>query len=356
MKVINVGLTESLLQFKLFKVDQINLIIKSISKMDAEMLSLVLNNDITYQDAHKEVFVEKLNEAFNKFKKENDTSLTPYPGVCMSKECTNIGCKGYSFVGNISGATLDLILEEKNGEVYDIYLCHGMASDHQPSEYDKQINIYVSTDEKADFIPSSEYLYKGQLADKAVEDMYSYKNICFSKNDISYLVEKYESLHKSTFDPFLGLTRFDKFEQAFDALKEVSKFICYQDKAATALSRYLSQDMSVDNNLVNWLLEFEDFGLFIQPLIYYMDQAVLASNEYGDIIFNNRTGFKINRMEFDSEIKFCILFSDKYWDFIDKYKCQDKIDKIESDIENYLEPRKLKDYIDLSQFGNLSYY
>jgi hypothetical protein len=319
--------------------------------MDAEMLSDILDNDIVYQDTHKEVFVEKLNEAFNKFKKEKDTSLTPYPGVCMSKECTNIGCKGYSFVGNISGSTLDLIIEEKNGEVCDIYHCHGMVTDHQPGEYDKQINIYVSTDEKADFVPSSEYLYKGQLADKAVEDMYSYSNTCFSKSEIVYLVKKYEPLYKSTFDPFLGLARFDKFEQAFDALKEVSKFIGYQDNAATAISRYLPQDMNVDIILVNWLLEFEDFGLFIGPLIYYMDQAVLASNEYGDIIFNNRTGFKINRMEFESEIRFCLLFSEKYWDFIDKYKSQDKIEKIESDIENYLEPRKLKDYIDLSKFG-----
>ena len=326
-------------------------IIKFISEMDSDMLSEVLSNDITYQEAHKEVFVEKLNGAFNKFKKENDTNLIPFPGVCASKECTNNGCKGYSFVGNISGATLDLIFEEKNGEVHDIYHCHGMITDHFPGEYDKQINIYVSRDEKADFVPTTEYLFKGQLADKAVEDICSYENVCFNKSDIVYLVEKYKDLYKSTFDPFLGLTRFDKFENAFDALNDLYKFIGYEDKAESALISYSSKDMNFESNLVHWLIQFEDFGLFIGSLIYYMDQAVLASNEYGDIVFNNRTGFKINRIEFDNEIRFCLLFNEKYWDFIDKYKNQDKIDKIESDIENYLEPRKLKDYIDLSQFG-----
>ena len=45
------------------------------------------------------------------------------------------------------------------------------------------------------------------------------------------------------------------------------------------------------------------------------------------------------------------IFSEKYWNFIAKYKCRDKIDKIEADIENYLKTRKLKDYVDLSQFG-----
>lgn len=326
-------------------------IIKFISEMDSDMLSEVLSNDITYQEAHKEVFVEKLNGAFNKFKKENDTNLIPFPGVCASKECTNNGCKGYSFVGNISGATLNLIMVEKNGAVHDIYHCHVMVTDHLPSEYDKQINIYVSRDEKADFVPTTEYLFKGQLADKAVEDIYSYGNICFSKSDIVYLVEKYKDLYKSTFDPFLGLTRFDKFENAFDALNDLYKFLGYKDKAESALSSYLSKDMNIETNLVHWLIQFEEFGLYIESLIYYMDQEVLSSNEYGNIIFNNRTGFKINRMEFDNEIRFCLLFNEKYWDFIDKYKNQDKIEKIESDIENYLEPRKLKDYIDLSQFG-----
>lgn len=327
------------------------LIIQGISKMDTDLLLVVLDERFTYQEAHKEVFVGKLNNAFNKFKKENDTHLTPFPGVCMSKECTNYGCKGYSFVGNMSGATLDLIFEEKNGEVHDIYHCHGMVADRLPGEYDKQVNIYISRDEKADFVPTTEYLFKGQLADKAVEDIFSYENICFSKSDIVYLVDKYKDLYKSTFDPFLGLTRFDKFENAFDALNDLYKFIGYEDKAESALTSYSSKDMNIESNLVHWLIKAEDFGLFIGSLIYYMDQAVLASNEYGDIIFNNRTGFKINRMEFYNEIRFCLLFNEKYWDFIDKYKNQDKIEKIESDIENYLEPRKLKDYIDLSKFG-----
>jgi hypothetical protein len=277
--------------------------------------------------------------------------LTPFAGVCKSKECTNSGCKGYSFVGNVSGATLDLIIEEKNGEVHDIYHCHGMVTDRLPGEYDKQINIYVSRDEKADFVPTTEYLLKGQLADKAVEDICSYENVCFSKSDIVYLVEKYKDLYKSTFDPFLGLTRFDKFENAFDALNDLNKFLGYEDKAESALSSYASKNMNIESNLAHWLIQFEDFGLFFESLIYYMDQSVLVSNEYGPIIFNNRTGFKINRMEFDNEIRFCLLFNEKYWDFIDKYKNQDKIEKIESDIENYLEPKKLKDYIDLSQFG-----
>ncbi len=56
----------------------------------------------------------------------------------------------------------------------------------------------------------------------------------------------------------------------------------------------------------------------------------------------------MNRMEFNRILQFCILFSEKYWDFIDKYKSQDEFYKIESDIEKNFQPRRLKYYINLS--------
>lgn len=74
----------------------------------------------------KEVFLNKLKGAFETFKNEKDQKLNYYPGVCNSNECTNTGCKGYTFVGDTSGASLDLIFDEKNGEVNDIYYCNSI--------------------------------------------------------------------------------------------------------------------------------------------------------------------------------------------------------------------------------------
>ena len=79
-------------------------ILKYMSEMDIEMLSLILDDSKTYQDATKEVFLEKLKGAFESFKNEKDQKLNYYPGVCNSTECTNTGCKGYTFVGDTSGA------------------------------------------------------------------------------------------------------------------------------------------------------------------------------------------------------------------------------------------------------------
>ena len=90
-------------------------ILKYMSEMDIEMLSLILDENKTYQDATKDVFLNKLKGAFETFKNEKDQKLNYYPGVCNSSECTNTGCKGYTFVGDTSGASLDLIFDEKNG-------------------------------------------------------------------------------------------------------------------------------------------------------------------------------------------------------------------------------------------------
>ncbi|MGL6269330.1 MAG: hypothetical protein ACRC2O_15460, partial [Chitinophagaceae bacterium] len=82
-------------------------IIHYFEKMDIRMLDILLDDTKTYQNASKDIFLEKLALAFKKFKNINDTFLTSYKGICGSKVCPNKGCKGFSFVGNISGQHID---------------------------------------------------------------------------------------------------------------------------------------------------------------------------------------------------------------------------------------------------------
>ncbi len=327
----------------------INNIIKGISSMDSGILSEALSDDIIYQGALKDVFIEKLNEAFDRFKKENDTTLTPHPGFCMSKECDNKGCKGYSFVGNNSNMSIDLIIKEQNSSVQDILQCYDLKTDLGPIPYGKRVFISISTDEKAYFKPTTEYYYQGQLADKAIEEIDNYIDQCFTKEDIVYLVEKYETLYLDLFSPLYS--RFKKFENAFEAFREIRKFIGKEIEIREALDCYDEQAMISDKELLNWLLQFEDLGLDMNSFDYLMSNDVFEHNLSRTATFNNRTGFKIYKNEFSNEIKFSQLFSEKYWGFIDRHKCQNKIDQIDSDLANYLEPKKLKDYVDLTLFG-----
>lgn len=297
------------------------IIIKGISDMNSELLLDVLDDNLTYQEAHKEVFIQKLEEAFGRFRKVNDTFLIPEPGACMYDQCTNKGCKGYSFIGNNSGTCLDLIIEEKGDQITDIFYCRGMETKLESTMYTYKIRIHIGTDEEADFHPTTEYLYNVQKSDKAIEEIESQENLCFSKLDIIYLVEKYNSLYNAIFNPFRGYTRFEKFESAFEALKEISNYIGKEDKVKKALSIYNEETVLNDNELLRWLLKVEDLGLEMGSLIFYMDIDALNNQKTESINFNNKSGIKIYKQEFESEIKFCQLFNTQYSNFIDKHSC-----------------------------------
>ena len=77
-------------------------LVNAISELDSKALKLILEDNVSYQDTTKTIFIEKLNEVFQEFKKEDD-KLIAYQGKCNSNECSNNNKKGISFIGNKSG-------------------------------------------------------------------------------------------------------------------------------------------------------------------------------------------------------------------------------------------------------------
>ena len=94
-----------------------------LERMDSNMLNLILDKNLPYQDYEKKMFVKKLSYAFDEFLSRGNSYLNRFEGKCTSNICTNANCKGFSFVGNSSKDYMDLILEIKNNKVTDIYEC-----------------------------------------------------------------------------------------------------------------------------------------------------------------------------------------------------------------------------------------
>ncbi len=94
-----------------------------LERMDSNMLNLILDKNLPYQDYDKKLFVKKLSYAFDEFLSRGNTHLNRFEGSCSSNVCTNVNCQGFSFVGNSSQDYMDLILEIKNNKVTDIYEC-----------------------------------------------------------------------------------------------------------------------------------------------------------------------------------------------------------------------------------------
>ena len=312
-------------------------ILKYMSKMDIEMLSLILDDSKTYQEASKEVFIEKLKDAFDKFKKENDNNLIPYPGICGSEECDNMGCKGYSFVGNISGSSLDLIFDEKNDEVHDIYYCHGFCAEKPQTEEYNSIIIDIGKDEEANYVPSPNYLYQAQLADKATEEILSYSNSCISKETITYLATKYESLYYAVPGKFSGVVRFNKFSDCYWSIRNFNIFISFEEEINSAFDDFSGTDMSIDSNLLNWLLTYEYLAFEMLNILNF-DRLAEDSNY---LIANNIFNFYVSCGEFKKEIEFAELYQKEYSAILRKYELD-----VEDDVLIY------DDYIDIKRLLN----
>jgi hypothetical protein len=147
-----------------------------MARMDARILSEILEDSRTYQDTTKELFMERLTEALEKFRDwGKDTALEAIPGVCSNKKC-NIGCCGYAFEGNSSGFHLDLIVENSNGQILDIYHCSYFKADAAELDMDNSISIDIYPDEEVGFQPTEEYLIKLSHCNNACDEILKKEN------------------------------------------------------------------------------------------------------------------------------------------------------------------------------------
>lgn len=100
---------------------QLDAVVFFISKMDADMVSTLLDGAYTYQDYSKSSFIKKLDELFFKFSQSGDFHLLMERGECYGCSC---GSKGYSFIGNKSKSYIDFIfITNDENQVIDIYEC-----------------------------------------------------------------------------------------------------------------------------------------------------------------------------------------------------------------------------------------
>ena len=110
-------------------------------QLDIDMVNELLDSSRTYADLPKTRFVEKLSVAFNKFIYAGDEYLIMKSGFCSSLDCDNCGCPGYTFIGNVSGHYLDLVVTEEESKVMDIYDCTFFGVEGLTRDRDLRIEI-----------------------------------------------------------------------------------------------------------------------------------------------------------------------------------------------------------------------
>lgn len=78
------------------------------STMDVIGLTSFLKDDVLYDKLSKQDWIVLFENQFESFKSNNIHSLKPITGVCMG--CKR-GCSGYTFLDEVSGFYVDLVIE-----------------------------------------------------------------------------------------------------------------------------------------------------------------------------------------------------------------------------------------------------
>ncbi len=290
------------------------LIFQAFQTMDSSLLEMVLDEDKTYQDAEKQVFIQKIEEIFDRFKFEGDTALTMYAGVCGSQPevCENCGKKGKRFVGNHSKICLDLIFEEEDGEIQDIYCC-SLFDTHKKIATDFSLSIIIKRDEKADFKPSNETLTLMIRTRNAVEELTQHPHQIIGPSIYKPWLKKHNFLYK-----YLGYTAISyrtmiPFHELYKAFQTLDKVVAKEDVYLKALKEYRQLDTNWEMPCLRWLSNYEQL---------YFDISMRASHLVAAYKINRGDQldfFKIKELKIDiNSLNLCVDFMSTFVDLCNK--------------------------------------
>ena len=292
-------------------------IIESFQKMDWDMLAVLLDNNKTYQNATKEVFLEKLNVAFLELKQNGDTFLLSHKGFCNFDETPNKVCKGYSFVGNKSKKHIDLIFDELDNNINDIYHCSVFKTNDKTVETESLIWIDIMNDERADFKPSIDFLIKSQKCKLAYDELIQHQNIVIGKEVYLVWLEKFCHLKKSFDLQAFNYAGFDKFYWLYNRIDELKHYLQSDDFAKEALKEFQSIDKNNERKLLKWLVKYEKTSDALIMLLYLFEEIDFENLE--DNAYFKVDGLKIKTLDFKCLAKFRFLFDNHYWNMLEKH-------------------------------------
>ena len=293
-------------------------LINAISEMDCKAIELILEDNVSYQDTTKIIFLQKLKEVFADFQKE-DNKLIPYEGKCISDKCTNKNKKGIAFVGNKSGRYINFIIEQNEDRtVKDIYTCSVFCTNENViNENKRKLDITVYNDEKVTFTPSSSYNYLKNKSITALNEIKQLNNCEISKEEIITWIKSYEELYNS----MNWINNFYKHHYSFYWLyyhiNEIYKFLMIENEAKIAIDefKYINLDNEID--LLKWLVKYEH--LYYELILLCANIVTEESLQTGNCVLHkdHTVYFKTNILQNCIDLQ--ELLEKHYYEKLNKY-------------------------------------
>ncbi len=312
--------------------------------MDIQKLNQLLDNQRSYMKVSKSLFLESLKREFDSVKKNEIHNFDRIVnGVCNS---CNKGGKAYKFITN-DNHTLDLFIEEKNGNVTDIYLCNDLKTQEKIAP-DYNLYFFFYEDQETDFKPSVNFLIKKQKIDEATAHFLSFQGKTISIQDLIYWKTKFqEATEEFESAGIFDLERY-KLTQDFSELCIIVNDVIKNEEqinmAKQAMFEY--SNITSEKELVYWLLTYEKqtlWGICYERKIGWEQTGLISFKKFPSIsidctnyiealqltYWHSKHNFEItekyapnftNRKEPRKEIEYSLVahlrFSNKYLDLL----------------------------------------
>lgn len=292
-------------------------IVKYITEMNSDMLYILLDESKSYMEVPKETFIAKLEEIFQTLKNKNINHFSKVVKGHCGGSCNN-GCGGYSFL-TIDNQSLDLLFEEENDNIKDIYRCTLFVNEEQIKNK-KEIYLSFYDDEKTNYIPSSSDKYLKKQIEIAssefkefkndITDLETFYNWAIRVHDLYDRVDIYDRIH------------LDFTNQLFDivnANSSIIKLISLYPRAKKAMKEYINIDLSNESELVDWVLKYED-GDF-----YYGSYKKANKWEQNNLILHPLdNSVVIDCSKYAASLQFSVIQPKHYWELYEKYLISEK--------------------------------
>jgi hypothetical protein len=226
--------------------------------MDIGLLRYYLKDKYTYQEATKEVFLDKIERIFEEFRKAGDTELWLYGGICVGETCPNCGKKGYRFVGNHSKNYIDLLFEMEGDDIKDIVCCEEFETTDEINDLGTKTSIYINLDDHVRFHKNPEYWAKVYSATAAYSEMITTPAKLIDFEELCYWIDKHVDLNEriGTFKLFKPRMRWSPFSSLYAELREIRSYISTHLKEFIQANNSLEQIVT-EQTLIDWLLKYE---------------------------------------------------------------------------------------------------
>lgn len=315
-------------------------IVKAISLMDSKSLEYILDRNIIYQDATKEVFLGKLDELFISLKKTDDFLLTR-EGKCNSDKFSNKNKCGVIFLGNKTYNHFPLIFDEdSDNNVTDIYYCNDFKCDNsfEISKNSKSLHFKIFDDEKANFIPTIRYNYININSLNAIEELKKYENSNISLSNLIDWINKHTAFYKTLFMFHLNFKNEELFYNTFTIGNRLIDFASKEDDCQKAVR--LFQQISLDNdlNILKWLIEFDELRQELCLFSYFFLKEKQNSSDY--IEFDEKLKISIKVEYFRYNILFGKIIDEYLPGMLAKYKSLNPI--TQKSLEDFDKSRLLR--------------